>query len=381
MTPKTHFIVFSDDWGIHPSSAQHLFGHIVKENRVSWINTIGMRDPQFNIGDLRKAQRKISGMFGRTNPSVRTNVSNDVAVFQPMMIPFNKVSAIRQLNQRLVSRALRRLESTTDSGLPIIVTTVPNACDYVDAVPSQRIVYYCVDDFSEWPGLDQALVLEMEEKLIDKADIFIATSQRLYERLAKTGKPTHLLSHGVDIDLFSSNASVEHALLGEIPNPRIGYFGLFDERSDQTLIAKLASKMPGVSFVIAGRVETSVDRLSTLENVHFLGPIDYFNLPSLIKGLRVLFMPYRVDRLSESLSPLKLKEYMATGLPVISTPISAALEVRDKICVAESQDDWEHAISGFLGNKNPDARGVMVEALSSESWGEKAKEMVMLCSG
>ncbi|MCB0451098.1 MAG: hypothetical protein KDC97_13360, partial [Confluentibacter sp.] len=177
---------------------------------------------------------------------------------------------------------------------PLFVSTVPNACDYINILNRNLTVYYCVDDFSLWPGLNQDLVRKMENQLLEKADILVATSQKLYQKLKSIGKPTHLLTHGVDVELFSHTPLVEHQCLNDIPNPRVGYFGLIDERSDQSLIAAIASDMPSFSFVMTGPVATDITRLKMCKNVYFTGPVIYSELPALIKGLDILFIPYLV---------------------------------------------------------------------------------------
>jgi len=338
-----------------------------------------MRRANASGSDIMKACRKLAGMFGGKNKS---NIGNDLpglSVHQPMMIPLNDIPIFREFNRRSVSRRMRRIVRSNRNTLPIVVSTVPNACDYIDSVPSSRIVYYCVDDFSEWPGLDKSLVLEMEAMLIAKADVFIASSARLYERLTATGKPTHLLTHGVDIEHFSSDSESEHERLAGIPEPRVGYFGLFDDRSDQELIATLASQMPDVSFVIAGSVETAIDKLEKFSNIYFLGTLEYLELPSLVKGLRVLFLPYHVDRLSESLSPLKLKEYLVTGRPVISTPIAAAVEIGDCVQTANSSQEWRSAIREFLNDDWQERKEKLVRRMANESWSNKASNFLDAC--
>lgn len=338
-----------------------------------------MRRPTLTNSDLIKGLRKLGNMLHRpaTNPANHGGIRP--AVYQPKMIPFNDIAIFRRFNQKSVARALKYINSTLGGQLPIIVTTIPNACDYVDLIPSQRIIYYCVDDFSEWPGLDKDLILSMEEQLLMKADRFIATSPVLKERLACTGKPTFLLSHGVDIELFATESTSELDALKTIPNPRVGYFGLFDDRSDQQLIADVAEQLPDVSFVIAGRVETAIDKLRDKNNVYFVGPVPYADLPSLIKGIDVLFIPYVVNALTDALSPLKFKEYLATGLPILTTPIAAADDFKEHIEIAQSANAWHAYINAVLTEERGLRKPVRLKSLEGESWQQKANLFLKLC--
>ena len=297
------------------------------------------------------------------------------------MTPFNKFKSIRAVNRFSVARTLRKINRYSDEEETILVTTVPNACDYVDSAAADKVVYYCVDDFSEWPGLDKEGILAMEDELIRKSDLFIATSKKLYERLSLTGKPTFLLTHGVDLDIFSSEATRELESLAGIPAPRACYFGLFDERTDQDLFLSLAQSLSSVSFVIAGKIEASIKELERLPNVHFLGFVPYEKLPLLVAGMQLLLLPYRVNKLSESLSPLKLKEYLATGLPVISSPISAALEYKDLITIASGFEDWQSCISEALQQTAGDRKDKILKTLSGESWSGKSSQFLVFCEG
>ena len=99
----------------------------------------------------------------------------------------------------------------------------------------------------------------------------------------------------------------------------------------------------------------------------------------MIKGPSVLFVPYKVDRLSESLSPLKLKEYLATGPPIISTPMAASKEFKDMLTLAETQEQWIAALDHNISLKRTVNRTERVNRLAGESWGAKASELVIIC--
>lgn len=374
------FIVFSDDWGVHPSSSQHLFKQIAARRRVLWVNTIGMRNPTLTWADTRKALMKVSRMFGWARSTGRRSYGNPVVdVCQPAMLPFSGLGPVRQFNRHSVVAAVSGRARALSMDRPVIVSTVPNACDYIDSLDRSRVVYYCVDDFAQWPGLQHGLVREMENRLVSQADVLVATSEKLYRRLAATGKPTHLLSHGVDLALFGHPAGEEHPCLAGIPRPRAGYFGLFDERSDQGLLADLASQMEDFSFVMTGPVAVDVAGLAAQPNIRFTGPVDYDELPRLIAGLDVLILPYAVSEFTATISPLKLKEYLATGLPVVSSPIAEAMAMREHVTIVEAQDDWRIALRAALSENKDERRRRMYEVLRDETWSTKADAFVSFC--
>lgn len=375
------FVVFSDDWGEHMSSSQHLFRHIARRHPVVWVNTIGMRNPTVSAGDLRKAWRKVSRMLSRPRKrAFPVDSPVPVKVCQPLMLPFGSIGALRAFNTRSVTRAVLAITGRADLRGQIVVTTVPNAGDYKDLLRGATVVYYCVDDFAQWPGLDASLVREMEQRLIARADVLVATSSKLYDRLAASGKPTHLLTHGVDFELFSRQETAEHGRLTGIPRPRAGFIGLIDARMDQGLVASVAKQMPDWSFVFSGPVEVPVDPLSSLANVRLTGPIPYAELPSLIAGLDVLIIPYAPGEFADTLSPLKLKEYLATGKPIVSTPIAEARARAPHVITAATVDEWTSALQGALSVDIAARREIILPALETETWAHKARTLLGICA-
>src|SRR5262249_52367966 len=143
------FLVFSDDWGRHPSSCQHLFGQLLGRSRVQWVNTIGTRTPQFNLATVRRGFEKVKQWLGKSGRPDGGASSNREGLNQRWGPWFGSRSA-RRLNGWL----LRKQWRTAFGGLPeppVAVTTLPIVADLMDDLPVRRWVYYCVDDFGEWP--------------------------------------------------------------------------------------------------------------------------------------------------------------------------------------------------------------------------------------
>lgn len=381
MSNRISFIVFSDNWGEHPSSCQHLFKRIAVKNLVLWVNTIGMRNPKFSISDLRKVYYKMRKMLRGSQQDEQMKRDGILLyVCQPFMLPFSSITFIRKLNQYFVTRTVRRYARKLKILHPILVSTVPNACDYIGFFNEKKAVYYCVDDFSQWPELEHDLVREMENRLVNKANILVATSQKLYQKLLLEGKPIYLLTHGVDVNIFLQIPVQEHHCLNNIPKPRIGYFGLIDERNDQHLIAALASEMQDYSFVMTGPIVTDVTFLKNRLNIYFTGPLPYTELPSLIKGFSALFIPYIVNDFTDSISPLKLKEYLITGKPVITTPLAEAHQYAQYITLATTVLEWRSAFEKDLKLNVVARQKSILEWMQDETWESKAEHFLTFIS-
>lgn len=373
------FLVFSDDWGEHPSSCQHLFRKISEKYKVLWVNTIGMRNPRLALSDIEKAFNKVRKMLSEPDKGAKHIPGEGVTACQPVMLPFIRLPLVRRINCSSVIISVRSRLARLDMRGPILVTTVPNACDYVGKCGESRVIYYCVDDFTEWPGLENNIIREMEEELIQKSDLSVATSQKLHEKLSRSGSPAYLLTHGVDLEFFRQTVAREHPLLDSIPRPRVGYFGLFDERSNNGLIAELARRMSDVSFVITGRVESDTLCQENIRNVHFTGSVPYGELPTMVKGWDVLILPYVMNKLTDAISPLKLKEYLAVGKPVVSTPIPEVLKLNEYVSIAETAEEWEKALRTCLDSPDSMKPKPGEDFWANETWDKKAEQFLRIC--
>jgi glycosyltransferase involved in cell wall biosynthesis len=378
--PSKCFLVFSDDFGEHPSSCQHLFRFMPQKHLVLWVNTIGMRNPRLTLGDFKKVLIKSSNMLSVGGKKKKEIVStSNIKVCQPPMLPFLNFPLIRAFNKKSLKKHVREKMALLNMEAPICVITAINACDYIGLFNECRVVYYCVDDFSEWPGLDKKLVQSMEKELLGKADVLVATSDELYRRLSSTGKEIHLLTHGVDYEFFKKKVDQEHPLLKDIPKPRIGYFGLFDKRSDQELIAAVAERMPDFSFVITGNVEVNTTRLKAKKNIYFTGSIPYRELPAMASGWDICILPYKINKLTDAIQPLKLKEYLSTGIPVISAPIKESVKLGMYLSIAKTPQEWEEKIKGNIKSRSVKQKNKIQSFLEKESWNSKAELFFNIC--
>jgi len=370
------FLVFSDDWGEHPSSCQHIFKYLVKDYPVVWVNTIGMRSPNLSKQDAIKAFRKLKRMFstaskGKACPKLPENLS----VLQPFMFPYNK-GVWRKLNQISVVKAVRRELHNRGLVSPILVTTVPNACDYIGSFQERCVVYYCVDDFANWPGHDKDLVLRMEEDLIKKTDVFIATSEDLFLKLSKVSESIYLLPHGVDLERFKAISGSETSF-ANIPRPRAGYVGLIDERLDWDLLTFLAQSLKKINFVFVGKLEANFSE--KMPNLFFVPPVPYEEVPAVLKSFDVLILPYKVNDFTQTLNPLKLKEYLASGRPIVGSPLKEIEKWSPFLRVARTREEWVKGLEEALSEDRGAVLPGLYEHLAREDWSAKAREFLNIC--
>ena len=367
------FIVFSDDWGRHPFSCQHIMRHFLPHNRLLWVHTIGLRTPRLTLHDLRRSAEKLASWAAPKRESQRPLPKN-LRMLSPVMIPYAGFRPVRAFNRGSVVRAA--LAAMADWGLknPILLATLPNAADYAGRFGESLTVYYCVDDFSLWPGMNQPeLVKELEADMLKKADLVVATSKALCLSRTNGKRPSRLLSHGVDLEHFTTAdaANGRPSALREIPGPIVGFFGLIDERLDRDLILRLLEQRPHWSFVFIGHSLVRLDALAAHPNFFRLPAVPYAELPRYAACFDVAIIPYVVNDLTRSINPLKLREYIATGRPVVATPLPEALRLAPAVRTGANVRAFLQAMEEALADaSSPESRQAV---LAGESWADKAE--------
>ena len=397
MPEAAPLVVFADDWGRHPSSCQHLVRYLLPRRRVTWVNTIGTRPPRLNWATLTRGLGKLRQWFlpglGRKAAATTSATASVMAsatvsgvghvvraagpepvVLNPKMWPSFRSRFGRGLNRRLLTRAVRPV---CESGpAPVVLTTLPLTADLVGRVRAARWVYYCVDDFSVWPGLDGRTMREMEVELVAKADVVVAVSETLRDHIARLGKPAHLLTHGVDLDFWRSpvrnDTPVSLALLAGFELPLVVYWGVIDRRTDVGFVRRLNEAMPAGTIVLAGPLDEPDPDLPRLSRVRLLPPVPFADLPALAARAAVFIAPYADLPVTRAIQPLKLKEYLATGKPVVVRRLPATAPWADCADVVDTADEFAAAVLVRLRDGVPEEQRRARQRLEGEGWAAKA---------
>jgi glycosyltransferase involved in cell wall biosynthesis len=365
-------LVFADDWGRHPSSCQHLIRRLLDRHPVAWVNTIGTRKPRFDLDTLRRGLEKLRHWMRPSKDDAAT-LPAGLRVLNPRMWPSFDSRLARWLNRRLLvpplAAAARELGEP-----PIVVTTIPLVADLVGRLPVRRWVYYCVDDFSVWPGLDGATLRCMEQELVRRADGIIAVSENLQNRLADMGRPSHLLTHGVDLQFWQNSpegAALER--LQEHERPLVVFWGVVDRRMDTEFLANVTRKLQKGTVVLVGPEADPDPTLQTLPRLVRTGPLVFEQLPALARQAAVLVMPYADLPVTRAMQPLKLKEYLATGKPVVVRDLPATRPWADCLDLVASAASFAAAVEQRLAEGVPAAQQAARQRLTGEGWDEKAQ--------
>ena len=369
-------VVFADDWNRHPSSAQHLIRRIRKEMPVLWVNTIGTRSIGANRLSLKRVWEKLQNWS-----SGLKQVDDQMWVVDVPMLPNIGAQASRFASRQMVTQYLRWCLKKTPIRAPTIITTLPHISWLVGDIGQQGLVYYCTDDFSNWPSADQAALLESEDQLVDRADLILPVSKQLMQRHCSSGR-CQFFPHAVDFSHFAQATQIKQLKpeLAGVPKPRVGYFGLIYEKLDFELLTDVSRLVSNGSLVMIGPTAWCPEAFTQLPNVIFTGAQPYETLPEWLAGLDVLLLPYRSDdEMIRQSSPLKLRECLATGKPTICVDVPEARNYEPHVRVTSSHDEFLDAVRIALEFPEADSQSVARQAaVQSETWDTRAIQLAEL---
>jgi glycosyltransferase involved in cell wall biosynthesis len=371
MIEGNDIIIFANDWGGDPLSKHQIALRLAQRNRIVWVNSMGNRNPTVSAHDLRRALRKLWQFCQGCQP-----VASNINRFCPLVIPFHGNRAARWINRRLLAWGIRRACQQLGFRDPVTLTFVPNSVDVAGSLGERLIVYYCVDEYSQFTGADRTAILEMEGRLMEKADLVVVSASRLYETKRASNANTILITHGVDVDHFRK-ACVEETSVPEdaaaLPGPVIGFYGLIEDWVDLDVIRHMATARPEWSFLMIGEVKTDTSAVRRLPNVHFLGRRTYQSLPGYCKKFDIAVLPFVVNELTLAANPLKVREYLAAGLPVVATPLPEVQKLGALVRAATTPEEFLEECDALLhaGRRGPDL-GVS-HRMDAESWDGKVE--------
>jgi len=209
----------------------------------------------------------------------------------------------------------------------------------LDRVKPKRVAMRIADDTSAFKNVPPA-IRELEEMAMERADALFVVSRNLYEELSRRFPKAVFLPNGVDYELFSTPAP-EPEDMAALPHPRVIYVGATEYWFDAELVASCARTLPEASFVIVGPVTRVIEPLSALDNVFLLGPRPYREIPAYLQHADVGIIPFRRDRMVDSIHPIKLYEYLAAGLPVVATRWREIEAMQAPVALAEREEFCE----------------------------------------
>lgn len=277
----------------------------------------------------------------------------------PVVMPcFQMASLINRLNNWWLTPVLRWALNRLSFQDIILWVYTPHGGDFVGRFAETLTVYECVDEFSAAQGLVRGpAIAALERELLEKVDLVIVTHPELFRSKSTIASRVELVPNGADLDHFA-RASLPTTKVADaisnLPRPVIGFHGWIQYWVDFDLISYAAKAHPEWSFVFIGPIEplARVDKVRNMRNIHFLGKQPYSKLPNYLAGFDVCVNPFVLGKLADSVSPIKLYEYLASGKPVVSVDMSAAQQFVDVIPLTRTQEEFLVAIENVLAERD-----------------------------
>ena len=370
-------IAFAKDWHEDPTSNHHVLRELAKTRRVLWLNSIGTRTPKLSSGrDLGKIRRKLGEVA--KGP---VNVENDLWVFSPVVLPFPHSAGARRVNRAILRATIAGLRWRLGLRDFHLWTFLPNVADYVGVLGESLSVYYCVDEWSMFAYLDRDETVRAERALLTKVDCVFAINSELAAAKRSLNAATHVAPHGVDHALFAralDEATVVPPDIAALPGPVIGFYGTLRDWVDLDLVAGVARARPSWSIALIGQQLDDLGAIAGLPNVHLLGRKPHELLPAYCKGMNVGIIPYRIDERMKFVNPIKLREYLSAGLPVVSTAVPEVRRYGRWCAIAETVAETIAAIERALADDSPASQRQRSAAMAAETWPERVASVARI---
>lgn len=371
-------ICISQDWHGDPTSKTHIMRLLAKNNRVLWVNSIGMRRPTTSRADFQRIISKL-----RRSLAGCQQVEPNIFVVDPLVIPLPGFALVDRLNSNLLVASLRHLCRRYRFERPLLWTFLPHVSRLLGRLGEQMVIYHCVDEYSAFSGVPREAIVRMEQDLIRRADIVFTSAEKLYDERRLINQHTHFIPHGVDFAHFSQalnpSTDIPDDLRG-IPHPVVGFFGLLADWVDLDLIRELAASRPSWSFVLIGKAATDLRPLQGMPNIYLLGQQPYSTLPVYCRRFDVGIIPFRTNDLTARVNPLKLREYLAAGLPVVSTPLPEVVRYNGLVHLADGVQDFAAGIEAALSERSEAMIRRRVDAMRAEGWGARVEQISAIIS-
>jgi len=380
MSAKDPILCFAGDnyWFSNPHSRYHLMHSLHRTgHRVLWVNSIGM--------NLPKVRQR--GFFKRVGMKLRSwlrwlkAAEPDFWVLTPIALPLFGNALVERLNGGWISLQVRLACSILGLGRPLVFASIPSFADVVAAVPRRGLIYYYSDKYDAYRDLTARETIAAKDRaLFEAADAVFCASDRVYEDLAPRRPHVYSMPHAVDFRHFNAAVTDDVAMpadLSTIPSPRIGYFGSLTDSNDTDMILHAAQAAPDLQFVLIGRVLGDYRALAELPNVHLLGFKAYQELPAYGRHFDVAFMCWKLTDWIRHSNPLKTKEYLSLGLPIVSVPIDELLNnFAEHVTFAETGPELLTGVRQELADDSPARHEARIESVRGESWDARVTEMM-----
>jgi UDP-galactopyranose mutase len=365
MTNNIDLVCFSHlRWDFVYQRPQHLLSRCARDRRVFFIE-----EPIYSNSSMRLEVRETDAQVYVVVPQLPEGLRSDIAI----------TAVMKEMIYRLF------LDQAIDDYVFWYYT--PMALRFTSHLTPVATVYDCMDELSAFKNAP-ALLPALEKELFQNADLVFTGGQSLYEAKRNQHRAVYAFPSSIDASHFGKarNATADPLDQANIPHPRLGFFGVIDERFDRDLLDQVAARRPEWNFVMIGPVvKIDPETLPKHPNIHYLGAKKYEELPAYLAGWDIALLLFARNESTRFISPTKTPEYLAAGKPVISTSIRDVVRPYGEsklVSIADTPDDFIYAAEKILSTPNDAEWLARVDAfLANVSWDKTWKQMSDLIDG
>lgn len=369
---------------------------VIPTNRQQLMRRFASRTPVLFVEAPLPVLGSFIGQSKRRQRRHGWRTDGDVRILQTWdWVPYPLTQRSPAVSRRIDAGVRRYIQNAWQAlhwPAPILWTFTPDSGNLLGVVDERLSVYHCVDDFSAAEQFNHYRRVaaydesKSEEYLARSVNMVVASARPLFERWRTVNANTYLLPNVADTALFRQTLEPgpEHPILAGIPQPRLAFIGALDRyKVDFDLLATVADLCPTLHFVCVGPVgdgdRTTRSSLPERANLHYVGALPQAELPAVLRGCSACLIPYHLNEYTAAVSPLKLYEYLASGRPVVATPIPS---LRDEdipgLRLADPEPTaFAEGIRHVL-NTDEQTRLHIADAAQSHSWDRRMDELTTL---
>jgi glycosyltransferase involved in cell wall biosynthesis len=353
-------------------------------NRVIFVNSISMGLPSIRNKDLLpRIVRKL-----RSYSKLARSTPEGITVVSPAALPFFGSRATRDANRRLICAQVGMLARRRGLTRPILWIAIPTAVEMIGRMDESLVIYQVSDKYDANTmdhATDPRTIRRLHERALDAADMIFYSGRKLFEEAERGRERSYLLEQAVDFEHWAQAGSGGLEVAAEvanIPRPRIGYFGAVEPwLVDQELIKRAAIERPDWNWIFIGNKSRGME-IEELPNVHFLPPVKYDELPRYAAGFDVCVLPWETEQAFTNYgSAIKVREYLATGKPVVIAPLPEYEPMSDVLRIARSRDQFLSLIEDALNENDPVRARARQASVAGGTWDARAEWVSNLIEG
>lgn len=363
---------------MNPSCTTHIIKRLAGANKILYINPFSS-----DLLGVTKAKRK--GFHQRLLRKLKSltkwlkNPHKNLFVFSPLFIPIQGKKTVDGLNNRLLIWQIKLACWIAGIKKPLLWIENIRAADLLDYFKDAVKIYHVSDLFCHDGYVSNKSIQQLrEEKVARASDLIVCVSKELYTLKKEKYNNVYYLPHGVDFELFDKAARQGTAIeeIQTVPKPIAGYFGTLTGSNDIALWEYCARQLPGVSFVLAGRITGGdYSRLQSMPNIFMPGHLPYDKIPFLCAGFDVCMLNWKMSPWIRSCNPLKMFEYMAAGKPIVSVAIQELEQYSDVVSIASTPEEFCRLLQWELEHDTEQRRLKRIEIARQHDWDQNVSAL------